>query len=386
MGIYCDHNATTPMKAEVVAAMIPFLREHYGNPSSAHRSGSYARCAIEEAREHVAALVNVQSSDVIFCSGGTEANNLAIFGALRRSLPGKKRILTTPIEHSSVRNAIELQCESGFEVLELAVDSEGRLNLDQLEEELGEDVALLSFGWANNEIATVQDVARVSELCRESSTPCHVDAVQACGKIEVDGNMATYLSISAHKIGGPKGIGALCVRDQANLQPLLVGGQQERGLRAGTENVAGIVGFGVAAQQAVSLRQDYQAHTVALRDALWQGLRRRIPGVQRNGPVRTMGLPNTLNCSFEGIRGEAMVAALDLEGIAVSSGSACAAGSSEPSHVLLALGQSKEDAANGLRFSFGMSNQRADVEEIVEALASIVERSRQAAAKRVVNG
>ena len=372
--IYCDHNATTPVRPEVLEAMLPFLRDAYGNASSVHRLGSRARCAVEEARAHVAALIGARPAEIVFTSGGTESNNLAIQGAARAS--GRNAIVSTPIEHSSVREAIRLLEAEGHAVREVAVNSLGQVAAADVVSLLHEPCALVSVGWANNEIGTVQPIDAIAAVCAARGTPLHVDAVQAVGKIPVHVPGVDLLSISAHKIGGAQGVGALFIRSGFELHPLLVGGGQERGRRAGTENVAGIVGLGEACRLAAGEIGAFGEACLALREALWEGLRAAIPDVLRNSPAGAECLPNTLNVSFAGVRGEALVAVLDIEGVAVSSGSACAAGAGEPSHVLLALGRSADTARDGVRFSLGRTNSMGEIDCIVDATAAAVRRIR----------
>jgi len=354
--------------------MLPFLREQYGNASSVHALGSQARCAVEEARAHVAALVGAAPAEIVFTSGGTESNNLAIHGV---GAPTSCRlIVTTPIEHASVRTPIAALQAEGRELRLLPVDATGRPRVDSCAGLPRH--ALVSVGWANNEIGTIQPIEDIAGQCRASGALVHVDAVQAVGKIPVHVRHVDLLAMSSHKIGGPKGVGALFVRRGLELRPLLLGGGQERGRRGGTENVAGIVGFGAACRLAAQELPAFAAACVGWRDALWAGLSATIAGVQRLGPDGTQCLPNTLNVRIEGVRGEALVAALDMAGVAVSSGSACAAGAGEPSHVLLALGLSHDAARDGVRFSVGRSNTDADVARIVELTAAAVQRIRDA--------
>jgi len=381
--IYCDHNATTPIRPEVLEAMLPFLRNEYGNASSVHRLGSRARCAVEEARAHVAALLGARPSEIVFTSGGTESNNLAIQGMARAS--GGGAIVTTPIEHASVREAVGRLQEEGTVVHEVPVNDLGQVTAAAVAARLSEPCALVSVGWANNEIGTVQPIGDIAAFCGRCATPLHVDAVQAVGKIPIHVRGVDLLSISAHKLGGPKGVGALFVRSGIELRPLLVGGGQERGHRAGTENVAGIVGMGAACRLAAAEIGAYGEACLALREALWEGLRGAAPDVCRNSPVDAECLPNTLNVSFSGVRGEALVAALDLDGVAVSSGSACAAGAGEPSHVLMALGHTADAARDGVRFSLGRTSTMAEIEHVVSITAAAVRRIR-AARRRMLNG
>jgi cysteine desulfurase len=377
--IYCDHNATTPLRPEVLAAMLPFLREDYGNASSVHRLGSRARCAVEEARVQVAALLGARPAEIVFTSGGTESNNLAIQGTTCVA------VVTTPIEHASVREPVRVLQENGCTVREVPVNGRGLVAHGELAAQLAEPGCLVSVGWANNEIGTVQPIEAIAAGCAGRGARLHVDAVQAAGKIPVHVRGVDLLSLSAHKIGGPKGVGALYVRGGCELRPRLVGGAQERGRRSGTENVAGIVGMGAACRLAAAEIHAFGEACLALREALWEGLRAAIPDVQRNSPSGADCLPNTLNVSFAGVRGEALVAALDLAGVAVSGGSACAAGAGEPSHVLRALGRSADAARDGVRFSLGRTNSRREIERVVDITAAAVLRIRSTR-RPIVNG
>jgi len=378
--IYFDHNATTPLRAEVLEAMLPFLRDEYGNASSVHALGSRARQAVEEARKRVAALIGAQPAEVVFTSGGTESNNLAILGLA--SELGRSAIMSTPIEHASVREPVAALRGHGYTVQLLPVDPVGRVSTPDVDNVLAEPgVSLLSVGWANNEIGTIQPIEKIGAVCRARKVLFHVDAVQAAGKIPVRVNNVDLLSLSAHKLGGPKGIGALYIRRGVTVRPLVLGGEQERGLRAGTENVAAIVGMGEACRLAAAELTQFGAASRLLRDGLWSSLQDEIAGLQRNGPADADCLPNTLNISVEGVGGEALVAALDLEGVAVSSSSACAAGAGEPSHVLMALGRSPRAARDGVRFSLGRSTSADDVEQVVRITAAGVGRIRAAKGK-----
>jgi len=356
--------------------MLPFLRDQYGNASSVHRLGARARCAVEEARAHVAALIGARPAEIVFTSGGTESNNLAIHGAMNAS--GRGVLVTTPIEHASVREAVSALRENGSAVYEVPVDDIGQVAAADVAARLSEPCALVSVGWANNEIGTVQPIAALAAVCAPHRVPLHVDAIQAVGKIPVHVRGIDLLSISAHKLGGPKGVGALFVRSGRELRPLLVGGGQERGRRAGTENVAGIVGMGEACRMAAVEIGAYGEACLALREVLWEALRAAAPDVQRNSCAGTACLPNTLHVTFPGVRGEALVAALDLDGIAVSSGSACAAGAGEPSHVLLALGRTADAARDGVRFSLGRTNTMDEIERVASITAAAVCRIRAA--------
>jgi cysteine desulfurase len=381
--IYCDHNATTPLRPEVLDAMLPFLRAEYGNASSVHRLGSRARCAVEDARAHVAALIGARAAEIVFTSGGTESNNLAIQGAARAST--RRAIVTTAIEHSSVREPVRLLQAAGCAWREVAVNGRGEVAAADVAARLSEPGSLVSVGWANNEIGTIQPIDDIAAVCAAHGASLHVDAVQAVGKIPVHMRGIGLLSISAHKLGGPKGVGALFVRSGCSLTPMLAGGGQERGWRAGTENVAGIVGMGEACRLAAAAIGAFGEACLGMREALWDGLDTAIPDIQRNSPAGAACLPNTLNVSFAGVRGEALVAALDLEGVAVSSGSACAAGAGEPSHVLLALGRTADAARDGVRFSVGLTNSLEQIERVVGIVAAAVDRVR-ASKRTMANG
>lgn len=366
--VYLDYNATAPLRPEAAAAMERFAAESVGNASSVHHFGRRARAVVETCRRALAETIGAEASEVFFTSGGTESNNLALFGAVREWRD--RHLVVSPIEHSSiVRSARELE-RRGARVSWLPVDASGRITLDALGDVLSNDTALVSIGWANNEIGTIQALGEVAELCRSRNVPLHVDAVQALGKIPVDVRGVTLCSLSAHKIGGPPGVGALFVRRGIELQPLLFGGAQERGWRPGTENVVGLAGF--AAVLTAGCRDG--ASLVPLRERLWTGLA-ELEGIRRNS-VSEDCLPNTLHVSFAGLPGESLVAALDLEGIAVSVGSACAAGSAEPSHVLLALGRSVTEAAEGIRFSLGEGTSAEQIEETLRVVRRVVDRAR----------
>lgn len=372
MPIYLDHNATTPLREEVLEAMLPYLRDEYGNASSVHAWGSRARCAIEEARIRTARCLGAMPAEVIFTSGGTESNNLALMGGAHGLRP--PRVAVGAGEHSSIRAAADVLRSRGYEVVRLEVDATGRLDLDAFENLEIPQGSLVSVGWANNEVGAVQPLLRISEICARHKALLHVDAVQAFGKIPIHLKGIDLMSVSAHKVGGPKGIGALYVRSGTSLESLQVGGSQERGYRAGTENVASIVGMGRACDLALREVDWFGEACVALRDRLWNGLRANIANIFRNGPED--GLPNTLNARFDGVRGETLVAALDLAGVAVSSGSACAAGAGEPSHVLMAMGLDEETARDGVRFSLGRTTTPAEIDDVISLTTSAVERIR----------
>lgn len=364
--IYLDHNATTPLRRDVLEAMLPYLRARAGNASSAHAAGRAARAAVEGARRVLAGALGAQPSEIVFTAGGTESNNLAVFGAVPN--PAGAHLVVSPIEHASVLGPVRALERHGARVTWLPVDGDGRVRPDAVAAALRDDTVLVSVGWANNEIGTVQPIAALGALCRRRGVVLHVDAVQALGKLAVDVGGVDLCSLSAHKLGGPSGVGALFVRRGVALQPLCFGGEQERGRRPGTENVAGVVGFAAAVAAPPALGAD----TARLRERLWAGLA-SVGAARRHSPAAG-SLPNTLNVGFAGVRGEALVAALDLEGVAVSVGSACAAGSGEPSHVLLALGCSVAEARGGVRFSLGAATTAEEIDAAAAAVQRVVRR------------
>ena len=383
--IYLDHNATTPLRPEVLEAMLPYLSAHFGNPSSVHWAGRRAKQGLEEAREQVAALINARPSEVVFTSGGTESNNLALRGALWAARSNRKgmHIITTAIEHSSVLAPLHALTREGCALTTLSVDSNGRVQVDDLTTAPRPETVLVSIGLANHEVGTIQPISALSRVTRERGVLLHVDAVQAAGKLPLDVNSlgVDLLSLSAHKIYGPKGVGALYVRKGTGLVPVLVGGPQEREKRPGTENVAAAVGFGVAATLAAQELEVNVAHYLRLTTQLWQGILQRVPNASLNSPERDR-LSNTLNVGFAGATGEGLMMGLDLAGVAVSTGSACAAGSLEPSHVLLALGRDTAAAKSAIRFSVGKNTTEQEIERVLEVLPAIVERVRAAAPAR----
>jgi cysteine desulfurase len=377
---YFDHNATTPLDGRVLEAMLPYFRENYGNPSSRHELGRLARKAVDEAREQVAEAVGAHPSQVVFVSGGTEANNLLIKGAAAWLPPSQ--IVVSAVEHPCVmKPATELR-EQGWTLRKLAVNREGRVELADLENALRERTALVSVMLANNETGVVQDVAAVAELARSAGATAHTDAVQALGKLPVcfeDLNVHA-LTLSAHKIYGPKGVGALVLDKRLDLKPLISGGGHERGLRAGTENVPAIVGFGVACGLAVSRLAEAADGVKPIRERLERGLREL--GAEIFGAVAER-LPNTSFFAFPGIDGETLVMALDHAGFAVASGAACSSGSTEPSPVLLAMGVERELARGAVRVSLGRGNDLEQVEGFLQALQAELFKLRRLAAVAV---
>lgn len=380
--IYADHAATTPLDPEVLQAMLPFFTEFYGNPSSIHRVGRRAGVALENARRTLATLLGARPGEVIFTGGGSESDNAALRGLAlaRRAATGADRILTTPVEHQAVlATAHDLRDRHGFTVTLVPVDGEGRIDLKGFEQALrdGRDVAVASVMLANNEVGTVQPVAEVGRLCRARGVPLHTDAVQAGGKLPLDVQelQVAALSIGAHKFYGPKGVGLLYLRSGTPFWPQQTGGSHEGGRRAGTENVPLIVGMAKALELAEASRPTEMARLASLRDQLIEGVLANVADVRLSGP-RLDRLPNHASFLVAGADAEGMLIALDLAGIAASSGSACSSGAHRPSHVLEAMGVKAEAAAGALRFSLGRSNTGEDVEWIGKTLAEIVPRVR----------
>jgi cysteine desulfurase len=367
MGAYFDHNATTPLDPEVLEAMMPYLREEYGNPSSQHRWGRAAREAVAHARAQVAELVNAGAAELVFTGGGTEANNLAIKGAAA-ALP-KGALAVSAIEHSSVLASARAMRDDGWRLHEIAVDGQGRVTAAALAAAMPGDIRLVSVMSANNETGTVQDVAALAALAAERGALFHTDAIQAAGKIALDFTAcgARLMSLSAHKIGGPKGIGALLVDRSVDLAPVLHGGGQEGGRRSGTENVAGIVGFGAAAAKAARDIAVRARRLRELRERLEAGLA-TLPGVEIHGRGAER-LANTVCFTADGVDGSTLLLMLDQDGFGISSGSACGSGRPEPSHVLLAMGVDRERAYGALRVSLGLDNDESQIDDFLRSLA-----------------
>jgi cysteine desulfurase len=375
MNIYLDHNATTPLDPRVWAAMAPYLRDHYANPSSVHSPGRLVRTAVDQAREQVAALVDVHPSQVIFTSGGTEANNLALKGVMQ-GFPGR-RLAVSAIEHASVLQPAYALAAQGWGMDIIAVDELGRVTEASLLAAVTPGTCLISVMSANNEIGVIQDIARLSEAARRAGVVMHSDAVQAAGKLPLDFSASgvQLMSLSAHKIYGPKGVGALIVGRDVELQPLLHGGGHERGLRAGTENVAGIVGFGMAAELARAEVAGRTAHCLELRRHLERRLHQELSELVIVA-AQAERLGNTVMILVPGIEGETVLMHLDQAGIAVSSGSACSAGNAAPSHVLAALGLVGDTGRSAIRVSFGRDNTIAEVDALVTALDGMLKQFR----------
>ena len=378
MRIYLDHNATTPPSDAVVQRMTATLRDEFGNPSSVHHFGQRAKAIIDEARSAVAGLIGADPGDVVFTGGGTEGDNLAIRGIAEALEPtGRKHLIASGIEHEAVLNTLKALARRGWKTTLLPVNETGIVSPDTLRSAMTDDTALVSVMHANNEIGTVQPIPELAAIARERRALFHTDAVQSAGKIPTDVKTlgVDLLSISAHKFYGPKGVGALWIRRGVRLQPPLTGGKQERSRRAGTENVAGIAGMGVAAREAIAKMNSEAARLAALRDRLEDGILRSVTGTALNG-VRSPRVPNTTNISFDRTEAESLLIALDLEGVAVSTGSACSSGTLEPSHVLKAMGFPPHRTQNSLRFSLGAANTETEIDRVIAVLPGIVEKLR----------
>jgi cysteine desulfurase len=378
--VYLDHCATTPLDARVLTAMMPYLTESYGNASSVHMFGQQARAAVDNARRQVASLIGARANEIVFTSGGTEANNLAIRGVCEAGASHGRHVITSAIEHPSLRGPIGEFEKKGWQVTRLPVYENGIVRIEDVRAAIRPDTVLVSVMLANNEIGTIQPATEIGALVREvreagqSHLRFHTDAVQAGGRVPIDVAVlgCDLLTLSAHKLYGPKGIGALFVRRGVRLLPQQVGGHQERERRAGTESVANIVGFGAAAELAKNEMFDRNEHTRLLRDRFEAEAVKRIDDIVFNGD-RNSRLPHVSNISFRFIEGEGLLIHLDLQGVAVSTGSACSSGTLEPSPVIRALGRNEELARGAIRFSFGKDNTDEDVDCVLEVLARAVE-------------
>jgi cysteine desulfurase len=377
--VYLDYNATTPLAPEALEAMLPHLRGGYGNPSSIHAPGRDARAAVDDSRDRLAALLGVKAHEIIFTGGGTEACNLAVLGLAHAHAPRGRHLITAAAEHHAVLNAFEhLHHHEGFDLTVLPVDSRGLVDPDALRAALRPDTMLVSVMHANNETGTIQPVEELSVICREHEVCFHTDAVQTFGKLPVRPAElgAAAVSLAAHKFYGPKGVGALYLRAGVALSRVAHGGAHENTRRPGTENVAGIAGMAAAAELAESRRATEQPRLALLRDSLWAGICAIAPQAVRNGdPDRTIA--NTLNVSFPGSDGEALLIGLDLEGVCASSGSACMVGSVQASHVLLAMGVAPALALSTVRFSLGTQTTESDINHCLQALAKVLGRQAQ---------
>jgi len=375
--VYLDHSATTPVRSEVAQVVKEYYTNIFGNPSSVHSFGREARKGIENAREQVANLINGKPEEIIFTSGGTEADNMAIIGSALANKNKGKHIITTAIEHHAVLDSCKYLEKEGFKVTYLPVDSEGMIDLETLKANISEETILITIMHVNNEVGTILPIKEVGAIAKERGILFHVDAVQSYGKLPIDVNEMNIdmLSASGHKIYGVKGVGCLYLRRGVKLHPIMFGGAQERKRRPGTENVPGIVGFGLASELAGQEMEMENQRLTVLRDKLITGILENIPCTQLNGH-RTQRLPGNVNISFEFIEGESLLLMLDLKGIAASSGSACTSGSLDPSHVLMAMGLCHEIAHGSLRLTLGRDNTEEDIDYVLEVLPEIVERLR----------
>lgn len=375
--IYMDNAATTPVKKEVLEEMIPYFTEKYGNPSSVYSLGSISKRAVEDAREKVAKAINADKREIFFTGGGSEADNWAIKGIAYANKNKGNHIITTKIEHHAILHTCEYLQKNGFEVTYLDVDEYGMINLDQLKDAITDKTILISIMFANNEIGTIQPIKEIGEIAKENKIYFHTDAVQAMGHIKIDVKEMNIdlLSMSSHKFYGPKGIGALYIKQGVKIDSLISGGAQERNRRAGTENVPAIVGMGKAIELAYENLDEHNERLIKLRDSLIEKIQSNISYVRLNGHP-TKRLPGNVNMCFRFIEGESLLLSLDMEGIAGSSGSACTSGSLDPSHVLLAIGLPHEIAHGSLRLSLGDFNTEEELDYVVEKLVKIVDRLR----------
>ena len=378
MRVYFDHNATTPVDVSAADTMIRVLRDEYGNASSVHRLGQQAKSIMDEARSAVSTLIGAEPSELVFTSGGTESDNFALRGAAEALEPtGRKHLIATSIEHEAVLVTLKALARRGWRTTLLPVGESGIVSPDALKDALTDDTAIVSVMHANNELGTIQPVAELAAVARTKGALVHTDAVQSVAKIPVNVRElgVDLLSLSAHKFNGPKGAGALWIKRGTRIAPILTGGKHERTRRAGTENVPAIAGMGVAAERGRSKLEPDAARLAALRDRLEREILSRVPGTMVNG-AREPRVPNTTNISFERVEAESLLIALDLEGIAVSTGAACSSGTLEPSHVLRAMGLPTHRAQNSIRFSLGAGNTDAEIDFLLEKLPKAVEKLR----------
>jgi cysteine desulfurase len=382
--IYLDYNATTPVDPRVLDAMMPYFRDGFGNPSSIHSFGMRGKGALDRAREQVAALINASPREIVFTSGGSESNNYAVKGVALADA-GKKgnHLVTTCVEHESVLEAFRSLERSGFRVTYLGVDASGIIDLDELRDSISDETILVSCIFANNETGTVMPIAGIARIAKEKRAIFHTDAVQAAGKIPIDTDEipADLMTLSAHKFYGPKGAGALYIREGINkrvgLLPLIHGGGQERGSRSGTENVPAIAGMGMASEISLREMKEDERRIRPLRDRLWERFSSDIRGIRLNGDIDRL-LFNTLNVFIDGVSGDSLSMALDLEGIALSTGSACSEGKVDPSHVLMAMGLSREESSSSVRFSLGRFTGDGEIDAAAGIVPRAVERIREA--------
>ena len=377
--VYLDHAATTPVRAEVLEAMLPFFGPKFGNPSSVHRWGRDARTALDEARERVARCLGASADEICFTSGGTEADNLAILGTWRaRRDEGRNAIVTTPIEHKAVLEAVHKAAHEGADERLCRMTKDGVVDVASFASLLGDDTAIASAMWINNEIGTVQPIAELAKLAKNAGALFHTDAVQAFGKIELDARAVPFdiLTISGHKVGAPKGIGAVYIRRGTVIEPLFHGGAQDRGRRPGTENVAAVIGFARAAELAVAEREEEWHRLEALRVRLEDAILARVPDAVIHGRGAAQRAPHIINVSVPGVDSESMLMALDLRGIGCSAGSACQSGSVSPSHVLHAIGVSPDVAGGAIRMSIGSLTTDAGIDRVIDVFPALVAKAR----------
>jgi cysteine desulfurase len=376
--VYLDHNATTPVHPEVLEAMLPYFKEKFGNPSSIHSFGRETKVALEDAREKVASLLGASSNEIFFTGGGTESDNLAVKGTAYANRKKGLHIITSKIEHHAILESCKFLEKEGFVITYLPVDSKGVVDPGELKKAIRDDTTLVSIMYVNNEVGSMQPIEEFSGMAKERGIYFHTDAVQAMGKMSISVkklNNIDMLSMSGHKINGPKGVGAIFIRKGVRITPWSHGGHHERSRRAGTENIPGIVGFAKALELAVRDLEDQNKHLKELTETFYRKLTETIPDVILNGDLNRR-VSNTLNLSFKGVEGESIILSLDLKGVAVASGSACTSGTLEPSHVLSAMGIAPEIAQGAIRFSFGRDNTMEDVEYVASILPDMVSRLR----------
>lgn len=385
--IYLDYNATTPVDPEVLDAMMPYLNNCYGNPSSIHSFGNEAKAAIDIARASVSGMLNAKPSEIVFTSCGSESNNYAVKGVAYANRDKGNHLITTEVEHASSLETFRYLEKNGFSVTYIQVDENGNPDPEDFRKALTKDTTLISCMYVNNETGVISPIQSIAETARENGVIFHTDAIQAAGKIPIDlGKLpADLLSVSSHKIYGPKGAGALFIRKGTNITPFIHGGGQERGKRSGTENVAAIVGFGKAAELAGKKISEEMEKLGDLKARLYNGIKEQIKNIEVNGDIEKT-VCNTLNLGFDGIHGESLVMNLDIEGVAASTGSACSEGNVDPSHVLMAMGQSREKAVCSLRFSIGRFTTGEEIDRVIQLLPVIESRIRNIRQKAAVRG
>ena len=373
--IYLDNAASTQLHEDVLNSMMPYLKEQYGNPSSIHRYGRLAHKAIQKARKQIASLINAEPSEILITSGGTESNNTALKGIVMRNLSGQ--IITSSVEHDAILEPCKKLEENGFDVIYLPVDQFGMVNPTDLKNRISEKTSLVSIMFGNNEVGTIQAISEFSKICNENNIPFHTDAVQAVGKIPINVKELgiDLMSISSHKLYGPKGVGALYVKNGIDIDPMILGGGQESGLRSGTENVANIVGFGKACEIAKNNLQENISHMKKHCDTLIENVLHEIPKVTLNGHPKSR-LPNNAHFTFLGVNGEDLIIKLDEYGIAASTGSACSVNTQKASHVLQAMGFSLEQITGSLRLTTGIFNDLKEIEQTVDVLKKVVQELR----------